>query len=358
MVTTALIVAADSAADPPFNVTARSTPPTNPTIEDIYLDDGTNTTSGDPGWRRYNGTAWEDVSAGAGGGGEVNTASNIGVGGVGFFDAKVGIDLQFRNAIAGSSKLTVTDVPANDEVAFDVSEANLTLDNLGGTLGIAKGGTGQTAQTAAMDALSPTTTKGDILVDDGTNVTRLPVGTNSQVLSANSAQASGLEWVAASGGGIQSIITVMHRQAAGTAGGNTSSGVNTLTLNYLHNPDSVAGVSLGSNQLTLPAGTYSLPYFGAYSFQHGISQLYIYNATDAANLSDGTKDVIAINFRHANGDTVSLQPHGAGQVFTLASAKALELRMDVTIGTTDGQGTAKNSGREEVYAIMAFKKIG
>lgn len=91
---------------------------------------------------------WVEVTAGASGG-EANTASNIGVGGVGFFDAKVGVDLQFRNAIAGSTKLTVVDVPANNEVAFDVVEAQLTLDNLGGTLGVAKGGTGSTTAIGA-----------------------------------------------------------------------------------------------------------------------------------------------------------------------------------------------------------------
>ena len=46
---------------------------------------------------------------------------------------------------------------------------------------------------------SPLTTKGDIYVYS-TLDTRLPVGTNGQVLSANSAQATGLEWVTPSSG--------------------------------------------------------------------------------------------------------------------------------------------------------------
>lgn len=68
MVTTASAVLKDSAVNPPLNVTERSSPPTNPTLDDFYVDDGTNTASGTVGWRHYNGTAWEDVSAGAGGG--------------------------------------------------------------------------------------------------------------------------------------------------------------------------------------------------------------------------------------------------------------------------------------------------
>ena len=72
---------------------------------------------------------------------------------------------------------------------------------LAGTLAIANGGTGQTTATAAFDALAPTTTKGDIVVFDGTDNIRLAVGTNDYVLTADSTTASGLAWKAASGGG-------------------------------------------------------------------------------------------------------------------------------------------------------------
>lgn len=69
-----------------------------------------------------------------------------------------------------------------------------------GTLPIANGGTGQTTQTAAFDALSPATTKGDLIVHNGTNDIRLPVGTNDFVLTADSTQASGVKWAASTGG--------------------------------------------------------------------------------------------------------------------------------------------------------------
>ena len=60
-----------------------------------------------------------------------------------------------------------------------------------GTLPIASGGSGQTTATAAFDALAPTTTKGDLIVSNGTNNIRVGVGTDGQVLTADSAQASG-----------------------------------------------------------------------------------------------------------------------------------------------------------------------
>lgn len=71
-----------------------------------------------------------------------------------------------------------------------------------GTLPIDNGGTGQTSQTAAFDALAPTTTKGDLIVSNGTDNIRVPVGgTNGHVLTVDSAEAAGVKWAAASGGG-------------------------------------------------------------------------------------------------------------------------------------------------------------
>ena len=59
---------------------------------------------------------------------------------------------------------------------------------------IANGGTGQTTATAAFDALAPTTTKGDLIVSNGTDNIRVAVGTNGYPLIAASAAASGVAW--------------------------------------------------------------------------------------------------------------------------------------------------------------------
>jgi trimeric autotransporter adhesin len=90
-------------------------------------------------------------------------------------------------------------------VAADVPTLNQnttgTAANVTGVVAIVNGGTGQTTQTAAFDALSPTTTKGDLIVDDGTNNIRLAVGADTYVLTADSSTASGVKWAAAAGGG-------------------------------------------------------------------------------------------------------------------------------------------------------------
>lgn len=65
------------------------------------------------------------------GGGETNTASNQGVGGVGVYDAKVGVDLQFRNINAASAKITVVHDAPNKEIDIDVDPSQIFINDLG-----------------------------------------------------------------------------------------------------------------------------------------------------------------------------------------------------------------------------------
>jgi hypothetical protein len=61
------------------------------------------------------------AATGGGSTGEVNTASNVGTAGVGLFNSKVAADLQFKNAEAASSKISIADYPTNKTVRFDVN---------------------------------------------------------------------------------------------------------------------------------------------------------------------------------------------------------------------------------------------
>ncbi len=111
---------------------------------------------------------------------------------------------------AGVTSLTGT----TNEIDVSASTGSVTLSlpatinadttgnaaNVTGTVAIANGGTGQTSQTAAFDALAPTTTKGDLIVSNGSDNVRLPVGTNNYVLMADSAEATGVKWAAGGGG--------------------------------------------------------------------------------------------------------------------------------------------------------------
>lgn len=72
-----------------------------------------------------------------------------------------------------------------------------------GTLGISAGGTGQTNQHDAFNALAPITAAGDLIVGDGTNSSiRLPIGTNGQILTSNGTTAV---WTTPAAGGVTSF---------------------------------------------------------------------------------------------------------------------------------------------------------
>lgn len=149
-----------------------------------------------------------DLTAGAGGG-EANTASNIGTAGVGLFKSKVGVDLQFKKLNAGSAKITLTDDVANNEVDVDLGSVASTdlsdgadLYKTGGTdVAVADGGTGASTKTLGFNNLAPATTKGDLMVHDGTDSVRQAVGTDGQFLKADSGAAAGVSWDTPAGSG-------------------------------------------------------------------------------------------------------------------------------------------------------------
>ena len=55
----------------------------------------------------WNGTGWVEVGASAGGG-EANTASNVGTGGVGVYKQKTGVNLEFNKINSASNRVAVT----------------------------------------------------------------------------------------------------------------------------------------------------------------------------------------------------------------------------------------------------------
>jgi hypothetical protein len=74
-----------------------------------------------------------------------------------------------------------------------VASSVIPASGLTGTVAIANGGTGATTATAAFDALAPTTTQGDTMYYNGTDVVRLPKGTAGQAMVMNSG-ATAPEW--------------------------------------------------------------------------------------------------------------------------------------------------------------------
>lgn len=86
----------------------------------------------------------------------------------------------FSNKSMSGSSNTFTNIPADTALTNQVPIAN--------------GGTNGATATAGFDNLAPTTTKGDLITRNASNNVRLGVGTDGTVLTADSAQATGLTW--------------------------------------------------------------------------------------------------------------------------------------------------------------------
>jgi hypothetical protein len=90
------------------------------------------------------------------------------------------------NVVLSTSPTLVTPALGTPSSATLTNATGLPIDGgTTGTLPISRGGTGNTSQTAAFDALAPTTTTGDISYHNGTDNVRLPIGTDGQALSVS-----------------------------------------------------------------------------------------------------------------------------------------------------------------------------
>lgn len=145
-----------------------------------------------------------------------------------------------------------------------------TASNVTGVVAIANGGTGQITATAGFDALAPTTTKGDLIVSDGTDNVRQAVGTDTYVLTADSTTATGIKWAATSGAGLTisndttTATDVYPTFAAATSG--TMSTIYTGNAKLLYKPSTgeltsthlVASNGIFVNSLTIST-SYTIP---------------------------------------------------------------------------------------------------
>lgn len=109
------------------------------------------------------------------------------------------------NTITGltNSNLDASAAIARSKVATGTASHVVINDGSGNLsseaqLAISRGGTGQATASAAFDALSPNTTKGDITVRGASGSVRLAVGSDNTFLKANSSATNGVEWASAS----------------------------------------------------------------------------------------------------------------------------------------------------------------
>jgi hypothetical protein len=139
--------------------------------------------------------------------------------------------------------------------------------DISGNIPISKGGTGQTTAVTAFDALSPATTKGDLIVSNGTDNVRQAVGTDTYVLTANSSAATGISWLPSSGSGATitndtTTATNLYPTFAAATSGSLAN-IYTSNANYLYKPSTGELTSpehVASNGLFVNSQTISTNY--------------------------------------------------------------------------------------------------
>lgn len=154
------------------------------------------------------GTTAQSWTQTGGHGGETNTASSSGTEGVGIVDTKAGVDLRFFSLANPDGLIAIAQNLATKSVRFSLNLSSILLQNLGGLLTVAKGGTGVTTVADLKALLGITTINATQL--QGRNIDGT-APTTGQSLTWN-----GTNWIPGPGGGTPNALPL----AGGSMTGN------------------------------------------------------------------------------------------------------------------------------------------
>ena len=147
------------------------------------------------------------------------------------------------------------------------------------------------------------------------------------------------------------MMIAQEQQANNTNAGTATLGswetraVNTSMYN------TITGASLGSNQITLPAGTYHI---SGYVTNYFVDQFQ----SKLRNITDSSDAIIGSNGFAGNTYAVAAHSFFDG-IITIASSKVFELQQQVaTTIPTVGMGVAVNFGLTNIYSSVTIRKIG
>lgn len=217
-----------------------------------------------------------------------------------------------------------------------------------GTLPIANGGTGQTTAIAAFNALSPSTTPGDIIYESsGTSNTRLPIGITGQILTV---QASGLPaWQTSTAftnpmttaGDIiyETSGTTAARLAAGGAGQVLTISGGLPTWAYITSPSGfVETISFNDIGTSIGNNTYTLELYAAYGYTINELRIIAGSGTCTAAIQINGVSVTGIS---AVSVTTTIAVGTATAANVVAATNKVTLVLSSTSSLNNLQGTLK-----------------
>ena len=194
--------------------------------------------------------------------------------------SNLGTPVNFQNGATVNGMTVNFSNPSSSNVQASVN----------GTLAIAGGGTSATTKAAAFDALSPTTTNGDLILRSGGTNARLAIGTNGQCLL------------------VASLLPSWGACATGTISGSG-------TTNFI--PIFTSATSLGTSPLSLSGGTITS------TDPVSVPQLIISGVGQARYSGESSQGAIIFNGTASNTDSAGELTLAGGTVtYTWASIYA------------------------------------
>jgi len=208
----------------------------------------------------------------------------------------------------------------------------------------------QAVNTAILKSIG--TTRGDIVgFSENATPSRLGVGADTHVLTADSVEATGLKWAAA-GGTTSDYVKVSDVKAYNVNGGTFTAGAwRTRDINT-EDSDVSAICSIDSNQITLEAGTYTCSITApAYMVNQHFGVLY--NIDEAAITLKGTSQ------RSNAGNLPTCNKTLINGKFTIGAQTIFEVQhycITTRAGEGFGIGTTV-SGIDSIYTIAEFWRV-
>ena len=179
---------------------------------------------------------------------------------------------------------------------------------LSAAVGVAKGGTAQTSYT-----------KGDILVATGaTTLAKVPVGSNTQVLTADSAEASGVKWAAGGGGGSGDIVSTL------TSAEISITGATTATISRWH----VCSGTSADYTVTLPTAASNAGKMIGFRMATGLTKIVTLDGNSTETIDGATTRLMWA------GESALLMSDGTNW-FKIAG-KTIPMTAGISLGTDQG----------------------